>query len=403
MDEEEIEVRERRRWDMNIGNNKRRIMKVNNVILFATILYFLFSVPSPLSPLLYLHAEPPVKFTYQGNIRQQGILVSGQRNMNFYIYDSSYTAAPLWSGPGYNVSVSTGVFRVLLEPNLSQNQWNSSELWLEIEIEGVKLSPREQITSSIYAINSALHSGKKYTTSISPPTTPALGDLWYDSAANMLKYWNGSIWLGGGGTEVDPFSIHIQETLQAGATFYVSSGTVNYFTVNNSFFSNAPGIFNAPLNVLSSLGIYSPRLELSPLLSISSASISNYGGVYVSTHIYTPGNIYANRFIGDGSGLTNLPVSSGDNLGNHIATTTLSMSNFPIINVSSMNITGSGVASGPLFQVASSTMVILNDGKVGIGTQNPSAKLEVDGSENSGEYITIYKAGSKVAAWIKNK
>lgn len=375
----------------------------NNTKLAISLLFLLlipYFFPSRLL------AEVPVKFTYQGNIRQQGILVSGNRNMNFSIYDSSYSTTALWSGPGYNVSISTGVFRVVLEPNISPSQWNSSELWLEIEIEGNKLSPREQITSSIYAINTLLHSGKKYTTSLSPPSAPNLGDLWYDSSTNMLKYWNGTIWLGGGGSEIDPFSIHIQDTLQTGSTFYVSSGTVNYFTVNNSFLSNTGGTFNGPLNVSSSLGIYSPRIEFSPFISISSASAINYGGIYISTNAYILGNIYANKFYGDGSGLTGISLS-GDNLGNHIATTTLNMSNFGIINVSS--ITASGYITtystmavyGGNFSVGVSTFVI-QEGKVGIGAI-PSATLDVKGSDVSQEYIAIYRSGNKVAAWLKNK
>ncbi|MEF3281053.1 MAG: hypothetical protein K6357_08845 [Elusimicrobiota bacterium] len=88
------------------------------------------------------------------------------------------------------------------------------------------------------------------------------------------------------------------------------------------------------------------------------------------------GEIYASKFIGDGSGLINVP---GDNLGNHIATQALNMANKAIDNVSSMTITGSGVTgTDPLFKVADSTMVVLNNGNVGIGTTSPTTKFVVN-------------------------
>jgi hypothetical protein len=73
------------------------------------------------------------------------------------------------------------------------------------------------------------------------------------------------------------------------------------------------------------------------------------------------------------------PTQYGDNLGNHLATTTLDMKNFPIINISSLAITGTGVSgSDSLLSIAGSTMVVLNNGNVGIGT-TPAYKLDVSG------------------------
>lgn len=84
---------------------------------------------------------------------------------------------------------------------------------------------------------------------------------------------------------------------------------------------------------------------------------------------------------------------SGDNLGNHIATMTLT-ANYGI-NASSINITGTGVSgSSPLLSIAGSTMVVLNNGNVGIGTTNPVAKLDVAGDVNiTGNYL---KNGSPI-------
>jgi len=68
----------------------------------------------------------------------------------------------------------------------------------------------------------------------------------------------------------------------------------------------------------------------------------------------------------------------GDNLGNHIATMTLT-ANYGI-EASSISISGAGViGTNPLFQVVNATMVILNNGNVNIGTAGPGEKLDVAG------------------------
>ncbi len=140
-----------------------------------------------------LAAEVPVKITYQGNLRQNGNLVTGQRNIVFRIYDSSTSAVILWTSPSYSVTLSTGVFKVDLQPSLTD--WNSGSLWLELDIEGSRLSPRDELTAAPYAVNALLHSGKKYSTALTAPASPALGDMWMDSSSNVLKYWNGATWI----------------------------------------------------------------------------------------------------------------------------------------------------------------------------------------------------------------
>ncbi|HBW23909.1 MAG: hypothetical protein A2X28_06130 [Elusimicrobia bacterium GWA2_56_46] len=53
-------------------------------------------------------------------------------------------------------------------------------------------------------------------------------------------------------------------------------------------------------------GLIAAQLRLTDNVLVSSAPGIQYGGVYVSTHIYTPGNIYAGKFYGDGSSITGL-------------------------------------------------------------------------------------------------
>ena len=438
-------------------------------------------LPLCLSP---AYAEVPVKFTYQGNLRQSGFLVNGQRSMVFRIYDSSTSATELWASPAYSVRVSTGVFRVTLEPVLSD--WQSGNLWLEPDIEGNRMLPREELTSSPYAINSLMLSGKRYTTapSAAAPVASALGDLWYDTTLKLVNFWNGTVWIptsgsglpgahapthagggsdpittlgpltitgaltlqgtlnpasnlsiGGGGysvtfassvtagwyygdgsgldnlnaskitsgllsgdrigkvivsthivdgsiqnvniadntltraklnqsgcangdilqlsgtqwvcgsgaaagVETDPLSIHNQNTLQAGATFYVSSGTVNDLNINNS------------LNVM------------------GTALLKGAPG-QVGLSVEATGNV--------GIGLTG-------------ASARLEVKGVDTQNYSF------AVSTGTAHQ-----LVVSTSGAVGIGTENPAARLDVTGAEASGQYIAVFNSGAKLAAWLRNK
>ncbi|MFH1619460.1 MAG: hypothetical protein ABIG11_06095 [bacterium] len=451
--------------------------------------------------LLPADAAVPVKFTYQGNLRQSGALVIGSRSMAFRIYSSSDGAVPLWTGPALSVAVSTGVFRVNLEP--AGLDWENGSLWLELEVEGVKLSPREELTASPYAINSLYHSGKRYATAAVAPASPVLGDLWLDSNVNTLKFWDGTIWMTassgapaphaathsgtggdpitslgaytltgnvtfnagtsigvgagsaglavstniiaagsvtgtlfsgsgagltglvsgnisagflpadvvassiavgaisasnqiadgiilgqdianstitlgklnqsgcalneipkwdgtkwncavdvGAGAEVDPLSIHNQEALQAGATFYVSSGTVNYFRIGGAISLPANSIADTALSANVEL-LNADQAITGAKTFASSATITGQDGsgysLGLSSGIYAPaGTIVANLFVGDGSGLSGISAA-GDNLGSHVATTTLNMAGFQIMNVSSLTVAYGITASSGIF------------------------------------------------------
>lgn len=346
-----------------------------------------------------LQAEVPVKFTYQGNLRQSGYLVNGQRSMVFRIYASSTSATELWTSPAYNVNLSTGVFRVALEPVIAD--WQSGGLWLELEIAGNRLAPREELTSSPYAINSLLFSGKKYTSGASAPPAPNAGDLWMDTALNVLSFWSGSGWTSTAGSG----AAHAATHAGGGGDALTALGT---HTV-----TGAAG-YGGDLLVLST--------GTSGVIRLTGA-----------------GGVYANSFYGDGSGLTGL-TAAGDNLGDHLATAALNMAGFNIagaaaLSVSSVTTAAAGVtfstnvfiagnvglglagatarleikgADTQAYSLAVGTgtahqVVVSTSGAVGIGTGTPRARLDVGGSDGAGQYIAIFNSGAKLAAWLRNK
>lgn len=423
--------------------------------------FFVFALLSACLPAA-INAEVPVKFTYQGNLRQNGFLVNGNRPMVFRIYDSSTSASELWTSPAYDVGLSTGVFRVTLEPVIAD--WQSGNLWLELEIEGNRMSPREELTSSPYAINSLLLSGKRYTSAASAPAGVVPGDLWYDSAAKLVSFWDGTAWLPTSGTGLP--GVHAATHADGGSDPITSLGThtvEGYITVSSSV--------SAGWLTGDGSGIY--NLDASKIY-LGSLSGDRIGNVLVSTHIVN-GSI-EDQDIKDGtitriklsqSGCTNgalmqwsdamsqwicgspgavveadplsvwnqstpqagavFNVSSGTvndlNVNNSLKVLgTALLKGAPGQQGLSVEATGNvgiGVAGASArlevkgvdtqnYSLAVGTgtahqVVVSTSGAVGIGTQTPRAQMEVTGKESSGEYIMIFNSGSKMAAWLRNK
>lgn len=116
------------------------------------------------------------------------------------------------------------------------------------------------------------------------------------------------------------------------------------------------------------------RLDAAPDVIISSeASAALGGGVRVSTNMYIVGFASATRFFGDGSGLSNLPASPGDNLGTHNATQRLNMAGNQIVGVSSLTVIAPDTITSSLWVSTSAAMphlYVSTNGNIGIGTAN---------------------------------
>jgi len=331
-----------------------------------------------------LHAEVPVKFTYQGNLRQSGFLVNGQRSMVFRIYDSSASATELWVSPTYSIRVSTGVFRVNLEPALAD--WQSGNLWLELEVEGNRMAPREELTSAPYAINSLMLSGKRYTTAASPPAASVPGELWYDSAAHVVKFWNGAAWVdtSGGGIA----DAHAASHAGGGSDPIVLLGThsvTGYVMVSSSvtagwFNGDGSGLYNLDASKIASGRLNGDRI----------------GDIIVSTHI-VDGSIQ-NQDLADGS-VTRAKLNQSG------------CANGDILQLSGTQwVCGSGAAVGlevdPLSIHNQDTLQAGTTFYVSSGTVNDlnvTNFLKVTGAEIPGGYVAVFNSGSKLAAWLRNK
>jgi len=116
-----------------------------------------------LLPLAMAQAGPISNaFTYQGRLLDNGLPVTGQVDLQVFLYDAEVGGAEVAGGYQFNdVVVDQGAFTVLLD--WAAANWNGDERWLEIHVRNphdpgdtgpfTQLDPRQQITVVPYAIH----------------------------------------------------------------------------------------------------------------------------------------------------------------------------------------------------------------------------------------------------------
>lgn len=205
-------------------------------------------------------AAVPQRVTYQGNLRESGVLVTGTKSMSFSLYDAPLGGTLLWDSGAAPVTVSTGVFRVVLAP--AGVDWESA-LWLQATVEGTPLTPREELTAAPYAVDALLHSGKRYASAAAAPAAPGPGDLWFDTGAGLLKFWSGAAWVptvgvaGGAADKVSKAGDGMSGPLTlAGSTLTITGQDASGYSLRLSSGLSAPqGTVNAALFVGSGAGL----------------------------------------------------------------------------------------------------------------------------------------------------
>jgi microcystin-dependent protein len=108
-------------------------------------------------------ATVPNKITYQGRLHEYGLPVNASRTMSFQIWNQVSGGAMLWSKEDVSVTVSSGVFTYVLEPNID---WLGGNYYLQLIINGKSLSPREMITSQVFSLHSASAENIKSNTNV---------------------------------------------------------------------------------------------------------------------------------------------------------------------------------------------------------------------------------------------
>ena len=435
-----------------------KLIRLSAALLSLFSIYSIMAVPRA-------RADQPVKFTYQGNLRQNGFLVNGTRNMVFKIYTSSFNTTADWTSMPQNVQISTGVFRVSLDPDL--NLWQNGNLWLQLVVEGTPMLPMEEITAAPYSVNTVLISGKKYTSaSLAPlPAASNEGDLWYDINLHQLKYFNGTIWTSGSGAGLP--GIHAPTHAGDGTDPITSigghtvTGPINLSAGASLIGSGATGVtvasnlsVNGVLNQYSNLSMGGPGFSV----SVSSALNVLGTGIFLSTVTMLDGNLkYGSAPAGKvlksgGDGFVywgndnSTPISgdpyylvmfnaTGDQIVNSRYLQNSAGTSVTLTAGSSLTVTGAFGAFGPSsladtldvagiltardgLIVTGADTTITNDlyveGNSQLGNEEtdlhsinrasePGVALSVESNGASGSYAAKFYSGGSLAAWIRKK
>lgn len=107
---------------------------------------------------LFARAEVPRTISYQGVLREAGgdVVSDGDYEMTFRLYDTPDGPSVLWTETD-TVSVSDGVFDVILGGGMPLDLEFDEVYWLGVSVEGgVELTPRVELAASPYAFRAAI-------------------------------------------------------------------------------------------------------------------------------------------------------------------------------------------------------------------------------------------------------
>lgn len=163
-------------------------------------------------------AEVPDSITYRGELAaDNGLPYTGSVDVTVRIYDAITAGQMLWDDTISGAAVMGGILEVDMD-GVATALTGQGIRWVEFEIDGEILEPRQRLSAVPYAIQAwtAQRLGDKaaadYLTSDGPvfaqvaaaaPADPAAGQLWFDTASQALMVWADGAWTSATGLPTD--------------------------------------------------------------------------------------------------------------------------------------------------------------------------------------------------------
>lgn len=123
-------------------------MKIKALYLALACAALLPFLPAELS------AGAPLKIGFQGRLDESGVPAEGSKTFVFKLYDAVSGGTLVWTGDSQSVTLANGVFNATLAagtPALSSAAFAGAR-YIEITVDGVPLSPRQELVSAPYAL-----------------------------------------------------------------------------------------------------------------------------------------------------------------------------------------------------------------------------------------------------------
>lgn len=102
-----------------------------------------------------LFAGAPLKINFQGRLDESGLPAEGSKNFIFKIYDAVSGGNLVWTSQTQALTLSNGVFSAVLSagaPAALSTAAFSGARYVEMTVDGVPLSPRQEMVSAPYAL-----------------------------------------------------------------------------------------------------------------------------------------------------------------------------------------------------------------------------------------------------------
>lgn len=97
-------------------------------------------------------SAPPTAFTYQGQLQESGSPATTAKDFVFRLFDAAIGGTQVGADQPRTVTPAGGVFSVSLD--FGATAWARNEgRWLEIEVDGIVLNPRERLEPTPFALN----------------------------------------------------------------------------------------------------------------------------------------------------------------------------------------------------------------------------------------------------------
>ncbi|MFC1500987.1 hypothetical protein ACFL58_00865 [Elusimicrobiota bacterium] len=263
-----------------------------------------------------LYAAAPTSFRYQGTLKENEKVVDGTKTMRFR-FTNSDGSTQYWTSGNVAVTVTGGVFSTELTPSVDWNNIPGGGYYLEISVEGEVLLPREKVLSNIYSLHARNIDDGIVTQAKLDTGVAAQLNLGTHIATTTLNMSNQQI------SNVGAFHYPVGHT--AGDVLTVDAA-------GNASWGN-PGVVAGTGD---SLGSHIATMTL----NMANFAIINSSGFQMTT-----GASSGYVLTSDGAGYASWAAPTGDSLGTHVATQTLNMSGFGISNAASFQMT-TGASAG---------------------------------------------------------
>lgn len=270
-------------------------------------------------------AQPPPLINYQGRLVDGTNLVSGVVPMAFRIYTNEVGGAHLFESTNL-VTVVDGLYATVIGEYVTAGGLDDAldhpQVWLEVEVDGATLSPRERILTVPYARRvHGLRVGSNASVTLNPDQNNLAADIWSVVGGGLDNSADGAFGTvgGGGGNTASGVGSTVAgggDNVAGGDGSTIGGGQENsagalFGTVPGGLQNAADGSFSFAAGRRAKANHIGAFVWADSTNADFPSATSNEFAVRAANGLRLVGG----SFIGDGSGLTGIPggaVSGGD-------------------------------------------------------------------------------------------